>query len=259
MRHPNGEPDLGPCCGCQKTGPTVRAVGMLGKKCPMPGRGWGCVQCGLSMDGAIVVMCDACDAAGVQPKWACKGRPGTDGLVPIESLAGEHRHDMAKHPEAVQHNVITDNGRTPSAAEAETYLRRVLNPVMAVNLLAGFRDQAARGNPLSRIHARTVEAFTRNEPVSDVDVLGLAWFLVAFSVDPALLSPAYMTEGVREPSSFDVEHLGAIVEDAPGFTNFDAHLFRLIKKGDRDERERLRVVYPHHVEALEQWERGGRP
>ncbi len=99
-------PDLGPCCACGESGPTVRNVGFLDKKCRVPGHGWGCVQCGLEADGAIIVVCDACAAKGkdVVIRWACRGYPGTEGRVPIERLKSSpvHRHDLSKHPEVQQ-------------------------------------------------------------------------------------------------------------------------------------------------------------
>jgi hypothetical protein len=93
--------DLGPCCICGDSSPTVRNVGCLNKKAPIPGRGWACVVCDLPPDGAMVVLCDACaqryEGADPPLKWACRGHPGTDGRIPIEELSGSHEHDMARH------------------------------------------------------------------------------------------------------------------------------------------------------------------
>jgi hypothetical protein len=36
-------PDLGPCCACGITGPTVRNFLALAKKASIPGHGWGCL------------------------------------------------------------------------------------------------------------------------------------------------------------------------------------------------------------------------
>jgi hypothetical protein len=58
--------DLGSCCICGKEDETVRNLGMLSFRAPIPGTGWGCVQCGLPMDGAQVVICDEC--AEKQPR-----------------------------------------------------------------------------------------------------------------------------------------------------------------------------------------------
>ena len=55
-------------------------------------------------------------------------------------------------------------------------------------------------------------------------------------------------------SDYDCEHVGEIIEHPSDYTNFSAHLLRLIKKADTFQREVLRVVYPDHVEALIAWE-----
>jgi hypothetical protein len=93
-------PDLGTCCACGKTGPDVRNIIMLDKKAPVPGRGWGCLQCGLPPDGASVVVCDGCLDAKAPYKFACSGWLNSRARVPFDSLAGTHEHDMSRHPEA---------------------------------------------------------------------------------------------------------------------------------------------------------------
>jgi hypothetical protein len=90
--------NLGPCCACHKIGPTVRNIIMLNKKAPIPGKGWGCVQCGLEADGAIAVLCDRCHEGGATYQWACSGYPGEGDRVPIDSLTGTHEHDVRFHP-----------------------------------------------------------------------------------------------------------------------------------------------------------------
>jgi hypothetical protein len=90
--------DLGPCCACGGTGLHVRNVLRLHPKAPTPGRGWGCLQCGLPADGAIAVVCDDCLEAKAKLQAACRGYPGVDGRVPIAALTGEQRHYLAKHP-----------------------------------------------------------------------------------------------------------------------------------------------------------------
>lgn len=107
-RHRLDEPplDLGNCCGCGKTGPAVRNLLSLRQKSPTPGRGWGCLQCGLPPDGAQAVLCDACmfrihagEAVEAVVKEACRGYPRTDGRLPYGLLAGLHEHNLAMHPE----------------------------------------------------------------------------------------------------------------------------------------------------------------
>jgi hypothetical protein len=95
-------PDLGPCCVCEKTGPDVRNIIMLDLESPTPGRGWGCFACGLPLNGAIAVVCDAClERLGqdLELKFACRGYPGKDGRIPIGELTQEFHHNVLKHPE----------------------------------------------------------------------------------------------------------------------------------------------------------------
>lgn len=53
---PEEKVSLGPCCACGHEGPEVRNIMMLNRLCPIPGRGWGCVQCGIPMDYATAVL-----------------------------------------------------------------------------------------------------------------------------------------------------------------------------------------------------------
>src|SRR6476659_4409564 len=88
-------PDLGPCCGCERTD-GVKNVVMLHQRGVMPGRGWGCFVCGLPADGAVAVLCDAC--LGRAPKFACRGYPAEDGRVPVSDLPpGDFDHDARFH------------------------------------------------------------------------------------------------------------------------------------------------------------------
>lgn len=102
---PDNTPDLGPCCICRGTGEDVRNVIMLKKKAPIPGKGWGCLQCGLPMDGAAAVLCDFClmtyRARGEEIlKYVCRGYPASDGRVAIQTLSTtEFDHDLTKHPD----------------------------------------------------------------------------------------------------------------------------------------------------------------
>jgi len=96
-------PSLGSCCICGGT-EKVRTILNLHKKSPTPGRGWGCVGCGLAPDGAMAVVCDDCFERYGQGmpkalKFACVGYPGEDGRIPIGELQGEHEHNLAFHPE----------------------------------------------------------------------------------------------------------------------------------------------------------------
>jgi hypothetical protein len=99
----DSSPNLGPCCVCGGT-ERVRNIISLHQLSPTPGKGWGCVQCGVPADGAIAVTCDSCGPNSLgdklpELKFACAGYPGTDGRVPIDSLQGVFDHDYSKHPE----------------------------------------------------------------------------------------------------------------------------------------------------------------
>ena len=91
---------LGPCCICGGER-RVEGVILLHKKAPIAGRGWGCLVCHLPEDGAVAVVCRRCLVIHPDPvsalRYACKGRPGEDGRVPILSLVGNHVHDLSYH------------------------------------------------------------------------------------------------------------------------------------------------------------------
>jgi len=70
---------------------------------------------------------------------------------------------------------------------------------------------------------------------------------------PADLAKFEERAQLPRPSERDVQEIEKLLID-PKETHLTAHLFRLIKKMDREHRERIRQVYPHHVEAIEHWE-----
>lgn len=93
-------PDLGPCCGCGKEDKTVRNIGMLDFRAPIAGKGWGCVQCGLPQDGALVVVCDECAATEKPYKWIISGLTGDKQRIEYAGFEQvPFTHDMSKHPE----------------------------------------------------------------------------------------------------------------------------------------------------------------
>jgi len=92
------EIDLGPCCACEGY-ENVRNVVMLHVKMTVPGQGWGCVVCGLSFDGAVAILCDACMERNEEPRFAVDGYINKKKRVPIEELTVPHDHDRRKHPE----------------------------------------------------------------------------------------------------------------------------------------------------------------
>lgn len=95
-------PDLGNCCCCGVSGTTVRNIMMLNQRGPTPGSGWGCLQCGLPMDGATAVICDACLESEAAILFVCDGYPKDNKRVAVADLApGLFDHDMSRHPEAL--------------------------------------------------------------------------------------------------------------------------------------------------------------
>lgn len=91
--------DFGACCSCGQAKDTVKNVCLLEQKAPAPGSGWGCVQCGLPLEGAVAVICDDCLCVGAPIKFAVAGEIKSKERIPVEQLGGEHKHDMSKHPE----------------------------------------------------------------------------------------------------------------------------------------------------------------
>jgi hypothetical protein len=98
--NPTDLPPLGPCCACGQSGPAVRYILMLHRLSPTPGKGWGCFQCGLPMNGAIAVICDPCLFAGAEIQFVCTGHPADPDRTPIRELPpGEFDHNPRLHPE----------------------------------------------------------------------------------------------------------------------------------------------------------------
>lgn len=96
---PDDEIYLGTCCACGGS-ENVRNIICLDRKGPTPGKGWGCLVCGLPPDGAVAVLCDECLEQGTAIRFVCIGYPASDGRMPIEELSGEpFEHNLAYHPE----------------------------------------------------------------------------------------------------------------------------------------------------------------
>ncbi len=93
-------PDLGPCCACKGTR-AVRNIIALPFEGPVPGTGWGCVQCGLPANGAVAVVCDECLESNAERVEICYGYPGDKGRTPMPAEASRiaFDHDLSKHPE----------------------------------------------------------------------------------------------------------------------------------------------------------------
>lgn len=91
-------PNLGKCCACEGN-EKVLTIFMLDRRSPEPGVGcWGCLQCGLQMEGAIAVICNACLVAGRREKFACVGPPSENRRIAIAELTEPFDHDVTKHP-----------------------------------------------------------------------------------------------------------------------------------------------------------------
>ena len=87
--------DIGRCCVCQSTTTILMNIVMLPLVGTIPGRGWGCVTCGLPYDGAVALVCPEC--MGKEPVYACRGFPDQEGRDPIADLVTPHTHDVLKH------------------------------------------------------------------------------------------------------------------------------------------------------------------
>lgn len=90
----------GPCCSCEGT-TNVRNILMMPFEAPPDAHGWGCLECGLPMRGAVAIVCDACLDANRSPRFIAGGKYAQEGVrVPLEGF--ERRpfdHDLSKHPE----------------------------------------------------------------------------------------------------------------------------------------------------------------
>lgn len=95
------QPDLGPCCACRGI-ENVRNIILVNKLAPVPGTGWGCFECDLSMDGAIAVVCDECIDNNRAFNEVCYGLPDGCQRVAYDSLPDTHfDHDLSQHPEGL--------------------------------------------------------------------------------------------------------------------------------------------------------------
>ena len=95
--------DLGPCCICEST----QAVDNLlqldfkveSETC------WGCIQCGLPMEGAVAAVCDTCmetyaDDEDMEEKikFLMDTADRRIPMPPVEERVA-HVHDLSQHPE----------------------------------------------------------------------------------------------------------------------------------------------------------------
>ena len=84
------------CCACGQT-KRSRNIVMLEQKTLTLGKGWGCVQCGLKMDGAVAMRhpsrCCACGATSQAHHTVTKGAGGSD----LRTLAVCWKHHAELH------------------------------------------------------------------------------------------------------------------------------------------------------------------
>lgn len=94
--------EYGSCCICESTR-NVNNLIQLDYKVESAS-GWGCVQCGLKMEGAIAIVCDTCiELYGKQSDFKDKIKFLMNGIKRIPVLPVEkrvpHEHDLSRHPE----------------------------------------------------------------------------------------------------------------------------------------------------------------
>ena len=98
--------DLGPCCICQETNPTVRNLITLPYRDPNDDSptGWGCLLCNLPPNGTTAVICDNCMAKHgnkdlkSQLKHVIHGYPALHGRKPFQpDLLEPFDHNLELH------------------------------------------------------------------------------------------------------------------------------------------------------------------
>lgn len=94
--------EFGTCCVCEMGDMEDCGLVQLGYKMESES-GWGCLQCGLPMEGAIAVVCSDCyDKYGEkiedQIKYLIDGKKGRIPVPPVENRV-PHEHDLSLHPE----------------------------------------------------------------------------------------------------------------------------------------------------------------
>jgi hypothetical protein len=99
MNDDDDDPHLGPCCVCGRTDGVVNIM-MLPWRSPTPGKGWGCVVCGLPADGASAVLCDDC--VDKPPRFVCTGYVSEPGRTPVDEVSSEpFEHDLNLHKDEI--------------------------------------------------------------------------------------------------------------------------------------------------------------
>ena len=94
--------EYGCCCICEST-QNVNNLIQLDYKVESES-GWGCVRCGLKMEGAIAIICDDCvETHGKSEDLEAKIKLLMNGIkrIPAPPVAARvpHEHDLSRHPE----------------------------------------------------------------------------------------------------------------------------------------------------------------
>ena len=93
--------EFGTCCVCEGEMEDCGIV-QLGYKVKSES-GWGCLQCGLAMEGALAIVCADCYGKyGVyiedQIKYLIDGKKGRIPVPPVDNRI-PHKCDLSLHPE----------------------------------------------------------------------------------------------------------------------------------------------------------------
>lgn len=88
-------PGFGPCRTCQKTPATMLLL--LAKEAPIPGTGWGCLDCDLPANGALAAVCDDCINQPI--RWACLGSPNAGNRIAVAELKMPFGHKLKINPQ----------------------------------------------------------------------------------------------------------------------------------------------------------------
>ena len=92
--------ELGTCCVCEGEMEICNIL-QLGYKVESE-TGWGCLQCGLAMEGAVALVCDTCFIAyGNEIEDQIKYLVSDKERIPVPPVENRvtHKHDLSLHPE----------------------------------------------------------------------------------------------------------------------------------------------------------------
>jgi hypothetical protein len=90
--------DYGSCCACGKYN-NPRNIITLSVKAPVPGSGWGCMQCMMPMDGAVAIICDECKESQAEIQWVVYDKIWLNERVLLSTCTEPFEHNVRYHPE----------------------------------------------------------------------------------------------------------------------------------------------------------------